>query len=455
MPSIEEKIASSISWEDLKRSSVLKQRILFTIVMLIIYRLGSFVPLPGVNASVVADTFSSLGQGLMDMFNVFTGGALQRMTIFALNIIPYISASIIISLLSSVSPSMMQLKKEGEIGRQKINQYTRYLTVLICSVEAFGLASYAQSIPNAVINPGFGFIFTTIVTLVAGTMLVMWMGEQITKRGIGNGSSMIIFVGIVSALPLSVLQVFELGKVGQISLATMVAILAVTFAMIFTVIFIDTAQRRVLIHYPNRGGAMNGGRGSATYLPLKLNSAGVIPPIFAYTIIAIPSTLMTILSKTGANSDGSAGGFWATFATYMREDSVVYLALLALLILFFTFFYTAIQFNTEETSENLKNHGAFIPGVRPGSSTAEHLDYILTRITVLGALFLIGITIVPIVLKTNFGFPFLAGTSLLIVCNVVIETISQIQSHLITNKYESLMKKGKSSAAGQRRFVRR
>jgi preprotein translocase subunit SecY len=453
MPSMEEKIASSISWEDLKKSSVLKQRILFTVVILIIYRLGSFVPLPGVNATVVADTFASFGKGLMDMFNVFTGGALQRMTIFALNIIPYISASIIISLLSSISPSMMQLKKEGEIGRQKINQYTRYLTVLICSVEAFGLASYAQSIPNAVINPGLGFIFTTIVTLVAGTMLVMWMGEQITKRGIGNGSSMIIFVGIVSALPMSVLQIFELGKVGQISFITMIAVLFFTLAMIFAVIFIDTAQRRVLIHYPNRGGQM-GGQGSATYLPLKLNSAGVIPPIFAYTIIAIPSTLMTFLSKGGMNTDGSTGGFWTAFASYMREDSIVYLAILSLLILFFTFFYTAVQFNTEETSENLKNYGAFIPGVRPGSSTSEHLDYILTRITVIGALFLIGITIVPVVLKTNFGFPFLAGTSLLIVCNVVIETISQIQSHLITNKYESLMKKGKSSAGGQR-FIRR
>ena len=245
MSSIEEKIASSITFDDIIKSSVLRQRVLFTIVMLIIYRLGSFVPLPGVNASVIASTFSSFGKGLVDMFNIFTGGALQRMTIFALNIIPYISASIIMSLLSSISPALTQLKKEGEIGHQKINQYTRYLTVLICATEAFGLASYTQSIPNAVIDPGFSFTFTTVITLIAGTMLVMWMGEQITKRGIGNGSSLIIFVGIVSSLPLSVFQIFDLSKVGQISVIGLIAILLFTFSMIFVVNFFDMAQRRV------------------------------------------------------------------------------------------------------------------------------------------------------------------------------------------------------------------
>ncbi len=453
MSSIEEKIASSITFDDIIKSSVLRQRVLFTIVMLIIYRLGSFVPLPGVNASVIASTFSSFGKGLVDMFNIFTGGALQRMTIFALNIIPYISASIIMSLLSSISPALMQLKKEGEIGHQKINQYTRYLTVLICATEAFGLASYTQSIPNAVIDPGFAFTFTTVITLIAGTMLVMWMGEQITKRGIGNGSSLIIFVGIVSSLPLSVFQIFDLSKVGQISVIGLIAILLFTFSMIFVVNFFDMAQRRVLVHYPNRGGRF-GGNGSATYLPLKLNSAGVIPPIFAYTIIAIPTTIMTIISRTGRATSDS--GFWLKFASYMREDSIVYLLILSLLILFFTFFYTAVQFNVDETSENLKNYGAFIPGVRPGASTASYLDYVLTRITVVGAFFLVLITILPITLKNSLGFPLIAGTSLLIVCSVVMETISQIQSYLITNKYEDLIKKGSASITGaSRRFIRR
>lgn len=451
MASIEEKIASSISWSDLTKSSALKQRILFTIFILIIYRLGSFIPLPGINATVVADMFSSFGKGLMDMFNVFTGGSLSRMTIFALNIIPYISASIIMSLMTSISPALMQLKKEGESGRQKINQYTRYLTVLICGVEAFGLASYVQSIPNAVIDPGFAFTFTTIVTLIAGTMLVMWMGEQITKRGIGNGSSMIIFVGIVSSLPISVMQILEMGKIGQLSLIVILSIVAFTLISIFCVIFFDTAQRRVLIHYPNRGGQF-GNQSTSSYLPLKLNSAGVIPPIFAFTIIAIPTTILTFVSRAGGE-----GRFLQTIATYMREDSPVYLIVLSALIVFFTFFYTAVQFNTEETAENLKNYGAFIPGVRPGSATAAHLDYILTRITLLGALFLIAITIIPILAKNNLGFPFLAGTSLLIVCNVVIETISQIQSYLITNKYENLINKkgGANGPVVKHRFVRR
>ncbi len=452
MSSVEEKIASSITLEDIAKSSVLKQRILFTVLMLIVYRLGSFVPLPGINATVIAQTFSSFGKGLVDMFNVFTGGALQRMTIFALNIIPYISASIIMSLMSSISPALMQLKKEGEIGQQKINQYTRYLTVFICAMEAFGLASYAQSIPNAVIDPGFAFTFTTVVTLIAGTMLVMWMGEQITKRGIGNGSSLIIFVGIVSSLPISAFQVFDLSRVGQISVMGLLGILLFTFAMIFIVIFFDTAQRRLLIHYPNKGGRFGGG--SATYLPLKLNSAGVIPPIFAYTIIAIPTTIMTFMTKSGSGV-GESSGFWLKFATYMREDSIWYLSVLSLLIIFFTFFYTAVQFNVEETAENLKNYGAFVPGVRPGVSTGAYLDYVLTRITVTGAVFLVMITIVPVVLKNNMGFPLIAGTSLLIVCSVVMETISQIQSYLITNKYENLMKSGASSGMGSRRFIRR
>lgn len=451
MASLAEKLASNITFDDFKKATDLKHRLLFTLLILVIYRLGSFIPLPGIDASIVKSFFDSQSNGgILSMFDVFTGGSLSRMTIFALNIMPYISASIIISLLASITPSMMELKKEGESGREKMNQYTRYLTVFICMIQAYGIAVGLEHLEgtdgvSAVINPGYFFRFSTMVSLLGGTMLVMWLGEQITARGIGQGTSLIIFVGIIANLPSAIVKTIELGKVGQIQPLIMVILMALLIGVILFVVFMEQAQRRILIHYPKQS-MMHGASSSSSHLPLKLNTAGVIPPIFAGSLLAIPAMLTSFISDKSPE--------WLQFiAAQLNRQSPVYFLIYAALIIFFSFFYTAIQFNPEETAENLKNYGGFIPGIRPGNATAEYLDYVLTRITVIGSIYLVALCLLPDFLINKFNVPFyLGGTTLLIVCNVITETVAQIQSYLISNQYQGILKN--SSNKVKRRFVR-
>lgn len=454
MASLAEKLASNITFDDFKKATDLKHRLFFTLLILILYRLGSFIPLPGIDASIVKSFFDSQANGgILSMFDVFTGGSLSRMTIFALNIMPYISASIIISLLASITPSMMELKKEGESGREKMNQYTRYLTVLICIIQAYGISVGLEHLSgqdgvSAVINPGLFFRFSTIVSLLGGTMLVMWLGEQITSRGVGQGSSLIIFIGIIANLPSAVVKTIELGKVGQIQPLIMVILMVLLAAVVLFVVFMEQAQRRIMIHYPKQSNMMYSGySASSSHLPLKLNTAGVIPPIFAGSLLAIPAMLTSFISDKSP--------VWLQFiANQLNRQSPIYFIIYAALIIFFSFFYTAIQFNPEETAENLKNYGGFIPGVRPGKTTAEYLDYVLTRITVIGSLYLVALCLLPDFLINKFNVPFyLGGTTLLIVCNVITETVAQIQSYLISNQYQGILK-GSSSHKVKRRFVR-
>ncbi len=451
MVSLAEKLASNITFDDFKKATDLKHRLFFTLLILIIYRLGSFIPLPGIDASVVKSFFNSQSNGgILSMFDVFTGGSLSRMTIFALNIMPYISASIIISLLASITPSMMELKKEGESGYEKMNQYTRYLTVFICMIQAYGIAVSLEHLSgsdgvSAVINPGMFFRFSTMVSLLGGTMLVMWLGEQITARGIGQGTSLIIFVGIIANLPSAIVKTIELGKVGQIQPLIMVLLIILLAAVILFVVFMEQAQRRIMIHYPKQS-AMMSSASSSSHLPLKLNTAGVIPPIFAGSLLAIPAMLASFISDKSPE--------WLQFiAGQLNRQSPVYFVIYAALIIFFSFFYTAIQFNPDETAENLKNYGGFIPGIRPGKTTAEYLDYVLTRITVVGSVYLVALCLLPDFLINKFSVPFyLGGTTLLIVCNVITETVAQIQSYLISNQYQGILKN--TSSKMKRRFVR-
>lgn len=452
MASLAEKLASNITFDDFKKATDLKHRLLFTLLILIIYRLGSFIPLPGVDASIVKSFFDSQsGGGILSMFDVFTGGSLSRMTIFALNIMPYISASIIISLLASISPAMMELKKEGESGHEKMNQYTRYLTVLICMIQAYGISVGLEHLSgsdgvSAVINPGMFFRFSTIVSLLGGTMLVMWLGEQITSRGIGQGSSLIIFIGIIANLPSAIVKTIELGKVGQIQPLVMVLLMVLLAAVVLFVVFMEQAQRRIMIHYPKQSNMMHAGYSASSHLPLKLNTSGVIPPIFAGSLLAIPAMLTSFISDKSPE--------WLQFiARQLNRQSPTYFVIYAALIVFFSFFYTAVQFNPDETAENLKNYGGFIPGIRPGKATSEYLDYVLTRITVVGAAYLVALCLLPDFLIDKFNVPFyLGGTTLLIVCNVITETVAQVQSYLISNQYQGILKS--SSNKVKRRFVR-
>ncbi|MDR1009169.1 MAG: preprotein translocase subunit SecY [Rickettsiales bacterium] len=449
MASLAEKLASRVSFEDFKNATDLKRRIWFTLGILIVYRLGSFVPLPGVDANVVKGFFDAQsGGGFLGMFDVLTGGNLSRMTVFALNIMPYISASIIISLMSTVYPSLMELKKEGDSGREKLNQYTRYLTVAICLVQAYGMAVGLEHMTSqaglaAVYNPGYFFRFSTMVSMLGGTMLVMWLGEQITARGIGQGSSLIIFSGIIANLPSAIFKTLELGKVGQLSAASVLLIGALLVGAVLLVVFVEQAQRRVLIHYPKQ---TFGAQVNASHLPLKLNTAGVIPPIFAGAILNIPAAISMFASS-------SSPEWLQAMSRALSSGSPVYYMVYAALIVFFAFFYTALQFNSKETAENLQTYGAFIPGVRPGAATAQYFDYVLSRITVLGSAFLVALCLLPDILIQKFGVPFyLGGTTLLIVCNVVTETVAQVQAHLISGQYQGIIK---TQGKMKQRFIRR
>ncbi|HBO59628.1 MAG TPA: preprotein translocase subunit SecY [Alphaproteobacteria bacterium] len=444
MASLSDKMSTGLGWDTFSKATDLQKRLLFTLGAMIVYRLGTFIPLPGINSVALADIFARQSGGILGMFNMFTGGALSRMTLFALNIMPYISASIIVQLAASVIPSLMALKKEGESGQRKMTQYTRYLTVLITIVQGYGLALGLEAMvsstgASAVINPGQWFRFTTVVSLLGGTMFIVWLGDQITARGVGNGSSLIITAGIVAGIPMGLAQTFELARAGSLSTFALLFLLVMACALVYFVVFMERAQRRILIQYPKRqmnGRVMNG---ESSHLPLKINPTGVIPPIFASSLLLLPMTIVNFSAKDGQGAD------WVvTLSTMLAHGRPLYLALYAALIVFFTFFYTAVVFNPEETADNLKRHGGFIAGIRPGKSTADYLDYVITRLTVLGSVYLAAICCFPEIMIAKYSVPFvLGGTTLLIVVSVTMDFATQIQSHLLAYQYEGLMKKAR------------
>ncbi len=450
MASAAEQLASNLSFSSFSKADELKKRLWFTLGALIVYRLGTYIPLPGINFSAYAQLFNGQAAGIGGLLNVFNGGAVERLAIFALGIMPYISASIIMQLMTSVVPSLEQLKKEGEQGRKVINQYTRYGTVILGTLQAYGIAVGLEA-SNVVADPGWFFRISTVLTLVGGTMFLMWLGEQITARGIGNGISLIIFAGIVAAMPSAIAQLLEQGRTGAISTATMLTVLVVAVALVFLIVFVERAQRKLLIQYPKRQVGNKMFEGNSSHLPLKLNTAGVIPAIFASSLLLLP------LTAAGFTAGGQSNlPDWLGFlVSYLGRGQPMYLLLFGALIAFFAFFYTAIVFNPKETADNLKNQGGFIPGVRPGEKTAEHIDYVLTRITVVGAIYLVFVCLVPEVFMSNVGISaFLGGTSLLIMVSVTMDTVAQIQGHLLAQQYEVLMKKQKLRG-GKRKGGRR
>jgi preprotein translocase subunit SecY len=450
MASAAEQLASNLSFSSFSKADELKKRLWFTLGALIVYRLGTYIPLPGINFSAYAQLFQGQAGGIGGLLNVFNGGAVERLAIFALGIMPYISASIIMQLMTSVVPSLEQLKKEGEQGRKVINQYTRYGTVILGTLQAYGIAVGLEA-SNVVADPGWFFRVSTVLTLVGGTMFLMWLGEQITARGIGNGISLIIFAGIVAAMPSAIAQLLEQGRTGAISTATMLTVLVVAVALVFLIVFVERAQRKLLIQYPKRQVGNKMFEGNSSHLPLKLNTAGVIPAIFASSLLLLP------LTAAGFTSGGESNlPDWLAFVvSYLGRGQPMYLILFGALIAFFAFFYTAIVFNPKETADNLKNQGGFIPGVRPGERTAEHIDYVLTRITVVGAIYLVFVCLVPEVFMSNVGISaFLGGTSLLIMVSVTMDTVAQVQGHLLAQQYEGLMKNQKLRG-GKRKGSRR
>ncbi len=438
MASAAEQLAANLNFSAFAKAEDLKKRIWFTLGALLVYRLGTYIPLPGLDPAAFARAFNSQSGGILGMFNMFSGGAVQRMAIFALGIMPYISASIIIQLMTSVVPSLEQLKKEGEQGRMVINQYTRYGTVILALMQAYGIAIGLESGNGIVPNPGVFFIITTVITLVGGTMFLMWLGEQITSRGIGNGISLIIFAGIVARLPSAVAGTLELGRTGALSTTVVIGVLIVAVVVIGVIVFFERAQRRLLIQYPKRQVGNRMFQGDTSHLPLKLNTSGVIPPIFASSLLLLPATLAGFSQKTALPD-------WVTtILASLGHGQPLYMIFYASMIIFFSFFYTAVVFNPADTADNLKKHGGFIPGIRPGDRTAEYIDYVLTRVTAVGAIYLVLVCLLPEFLISETGVPFyLGGTSLLIVVSVTLDTVAQIQGHLIAQQYEGLIKKSK------------
>jgi preprotein translocase subunit SecY len=455
MASSAEQMASNISLASFTKATDLKKRLWFTLGALIIFRLLSFVPLPGIDPRALSNLFQQTQGGVLDFFNMFSGGGLERMSLIALGVMPYITASIVMQLATSMSPALGALKKEGETGRKKINQYTRYGTVFLCAIQGYfmavGLEGWgATEGQSAVIDPGMLFRVTVVVSLVGGTMFLMWLGEQITSRGIGNGVSLIIMAGIVAQLPTALAQMFEGGRTGSLDPIVIVTIMVLAMGLILFICFMERAQRRVLIQYPKRQSARGQIQQERSHLPLKVNTAGVIPPIFASSLLLMP---LTIAQFAGARTAGESawGDFIITVTTSLQHGAPLYMLLYGAGIIFFCFFYTAVVFNPEETAENLKKYGGFIPGIRPGKRTEEYLDYVLTRITVVGAAYLTIICLLPEFLIARAGIPFyLGGTSLLIVVNVTMDTVTQIQSHLIAHQYGDLIKKAKLKGGSRR-----
>ncbi len=438
MASAAEQLASNLNWGAIGKATELKRRLWFTIGALLVFRIGAYIPVPGVDPVALAEMFHRNSGGLAGMLDVFSGGSIGRMSILALSIMPYISASIIMQILTTVVPSLEALKKEGEAGRKKINQYTRYGTVVLAAFQAYGIAVGLESQPNVVHDPGLFFRFVTMVTLVGGTLLLMWLGEQITARGVGNGVSLIIFSGIVAALPNALVQTLELGRTGALSALFIIALAAGVMIVVAVVVFVETAQRRIIVQYPKRqvGNKMYGGE--ASHLPLKINTSGVIPPIFASSLLLFPATIASFQGQ------GGEPGIASFLQTYLAHGTPLYLLSYIGLIVFFCFFYTTVVFNPADTAENLKKNGGFVPGIRPGKNTAEYLEYILNRLTVIGALYLSAVCILPELLIARGGVPFyFGGTSLLIVVSVTLDTVTQIQAHLLAHQYEGLIKKAR------------
>jgi preprotein translocase subunit SecY len=442
MASAAEQLAANLNFSALAKAEELKKRIWFTLGALIVYRIGTYIPLPGIDPTAWEQIFRTQAGGILGVFNMFAGGGIHRMAIFALNIMPYISASIIIQLLTTVSPTLEQLKKEGESGRKQINQYTRYLTVVLAVFQSWGIAVGLQGSGGVVAQPGLFFILSTVITLTGGTMFLMWLGEQITARGIGNGISLIIFAGIVAEFPVQLAQTFELGRQGSVSTAFLLLLLVMAVVLVFGIVFFERAQRRLLIQYPKRQVGNRMFEGQSSHLPLKLNTAGVIPPIFASSLLLLPAT---IASFTAQNQ---TGGWVATLGAQLQHGQPLFMVLYGALIIFFAFFYTAIVFNPTETADNLKKHGGFLPGIRPGERTAEYIDYVLSRITVIGAIYLTVVCLVPEFLISTVAIGYiLGGTSLLIVVSVTMDTVAQVQGYLLAHQYEGLIKKSKLRGA--------
>ncbi|MGB2108116.1 MAG: preprotein translocase subunit SecY [Candidatus Puniceispirillum sp.] len=439
MASPTDRMAAGAGFGALAKADELKKRLWFTVGALIIYRLGTYLPLPGINPGALADIFSQQSSGILGMFDMFSGGALGRMTIFALNIMPYITASIIMQLMTAIVPSLEALKKDGEGGRKTINQYTRYLTVLLASVQGYGIAVALESASGVVGDPGVFFRLTTVVTLVGGTLFLMWLGEQITSRGVGNGISLIIFSGIVAELPTALAGTLELGRTGALSSLLIVLLFVMAAAVIAFIVFIERSVRKIVVQYPKRQHGNKVFGGDQSFLPLKINVPGVIPPIFASSLLLMP---ISIINLTGGQSGGA--DWLVTLNAMLGRGQPLYLAIYIGMIVFFAFFYTAIVFNPEDTAENLRKHGGYIPGIRPGKSTADYLDFVLTRLTVLGAAYLSAVCILPEILISQYAVPFyFGGTSLLIVVTVTLDTVGQVQSHLLAHQYEGLVKKSK------------
>src|SRR3954463_444258 len=441
MPSAAEQLAANFNFSSLAKATELRQRILFTVVVLIIARLGTYVPMPGIDPSELARQLNQQQGGLLDVFNVLAGGAVQRMAIFALGIMPYISASIIMQLMTTVFPELEALKKEGEAGRKTLNQYTRYATVGLAALQAYGIAIGLEHWGNVVIDPGWFFRISTVITLTGGTILLMWLGEQITARGVGNGISLIIFVGIVARFPSYIAQAFEAGRTGAIPPLVLILAMVGVVGLITFIVFMERAQRRLLVQYPKRqvGQRMFGGESS--HLPLKINVSGVIPPIFASSILLMPTTVANFNAQT-------LPGWAQTVIANISRGQPLYMVLYGSLILFFAFFYTSVVFNPEETAENLKKYGGVFPGIRPGKKSAQFIDYTLTRITVIGAIYLTVVCLIPELMFYEWNLSFsLGGTSILIVVSVTMDTVAQIQSHLVAQQYEGLLKKSKLRGA--------
>ena len=447
MASAAEQLAANMNAGAFGKATELHKRLWFTLMALIVYRLGTYVPIPGIDPAAFSQAFQGQAQGILGMFNMFSGGAVSRMAIFSLNVMPYISASIIVQLMGTVYPPWEKLRKEGgEAGRKTMNQYTRYLTVVLALVQSFGIAMGLANSPGMVINPGPFFMVSTVATLTGGTMFLMWLGEQITSRGVGNGISILIFAGIVAVLPRGIWQMFSLTRTGAMSAFGMISIMLLAAGVVLAIVFIERSQRRLLIQYPKRqvGNRMYGG--DTSFMPLKVNTAGVIPPIFASSLLLLPATVMGFLATANLPSQlqwlpGTVGE--------LQHGRPMFMVLYGGMILFFSFFYTSIVFNPDETAENLRKYGGFIPGIRPGKRTAEYLDYVLTRLTVIGAAYITVVCLLPEALIGFYNAPFyLGGTSILIVVTVTMDTVAQIQSHLLAHQYEGLIKKSKLRGRG-------
>ncbi len=444
MVSAAEQLAANLNFSAFAKAEELKKRIWFTLGALVVYRLGTYIPLPGIDPSAWEQIFRTQSGGILGMFNMFAGGGIHRMAIFALNIMPYISASIIIQLMTTVSPTLENLKKEGESGRKMINQYTRYLTVLLAAFQSYGISIGLEGSGQVVTDPGLFFRISTVITLTGGTMFLMWLGEQITSRGIGNGISLIILSGIVAELPVAIAGTLELGRQGALSTGLILTVILMGVAVIAFIVFMERAQRRLLIQYPKRQVGNRMFEGQSSHLPLKLNTSGVIPPIFASSLLLLPTTV--------ANFNAGQGPEWLNLiTTQLGHGRPVFLVLYVGLIIFFAFFYTAIVFNPTETAENLKKHGGFIPGIRPGERTAEYIDYVLSQITVIGAGYLAIVCLIPEILISYAAVPFyFGGTSLLIVVSVTMDTVAQVQGYLLAHQYEGLIKRSKLRGARRR-----